>query len=1099
MAEDLEAEKVLISSILIAHKGPMTISEFEKEYKSLECRPVPCQKFGCANVRQFLNKISDTVTVTRSHAGEDVIQARVKQAVQHIDRMVKQQKPSTTKAKVRHVMHKPPVRGRYVPRGTYRGRGGGRSFGGRDHSATVMPSQKFCEPPDSRTKPPSSPDYHNETASTSITSTDTAQRRGVSRLHYSLLRNSSLYNSTTTSYPIHEDTKHHVEVDALNHSPQCVQNEPGLCKPLSVSHNENYQEVTNIAQCEHSDDSSGQASGSQSASVQRNISYVSYNSLVQQWTAQNCVTSSMLQPVYPQTLPVQGASIPPGQPILRPLLCHPFVAPLEEEVIAYNGEPSEQAMSSRLNPSAAAYEPRSTSIQASAVQDEYEFTQGTVGPEFADNQTQVAPEMMSKGTSTVDLTADIPQGFATRVRSLLEEYPTGLDIEVLMKMCEKIMGSSAYFKQNKHPLEMLPDILSSVSSVCIMPDSGGRFKVMLYKSDQKEKQNDAPALPDDLRCGLLSILLKIPQGLKVSELLDLYERRFGEHHHIKTHGQCTSDFIRNILYALPGTVVKSHGDGTRTIQMLKEDLQNPIHNVGPSMPLFDADESDSSVVMCAYPVQELPRCWTFSVAIGEVFSPSEFYILITEDGALSRLTDLMTELDAFYSSAPADFYSVSFTNLKPGFVCAALYTNNGQPLWHRAVVQSVRLHEVFVSYIDYGTIMPVKVADIRRLRSDFLELPAQAIRASLAGVKPKNEQVWPSKAKERFLELVQMGECSCSLVSKEQDTFAVELVMSDGNMEYSLSEVLICEDLAVSTMVKEEITAGSSIETWTFSEGHTADVIMWNGGRYMSSMGISKLLGWKDDEVSKRLSKKGISLVGPLLEKKCDPELHLEVSLSDGVFYFDSVQLYHLHNVPDILGILQHPSENLRSELESKVASCCTLSDQPVFANGANESDNWHLSYNDESSMFLSKITDVSNSQDRVDPSEYVQKSRTEDVTDSGSSQDMEDMAAFRRNLEKKLAELKKTRAALRMAAYENPDSVAASDLQFIESKVDSFSQVLKELDLNSTPHGVEEPSKLSSSNSSNHSNNVTRSTAESVVGKFQDKLMEALKTSKQK
>ncbi|KAH7955192.1 hypothetical protein HPB49_025368 [Dermacentor silvarum] len=356
----------------------------------------------------------------------------------------------------------------------------------------------------------------------------------------------------------------------------------------------------------------------------------------------------MLQPVYPQTLPVQGASIPPGQPILRPLLCHPFVAPLEEEVIAYNGEPSEQAMSSRLNPSAAAYEPRSTSIQASAVQDEYEFTQGTVGPEFADNQTQVAPEMMSKGTSTVDLTADIPQGFATRVRSLLEEYPTGLDIEVLMKMCEKIMGSSAYFKQNKHPLEMLPDILSSVSSVCIMPDSGGRFKVMLYKSDQKEKQNDAPALPDDLRCGLLSILLKIPQGLKVSELLDLYERRFGE-----------------------------------------------------------------------------------------VFSPSEFYILITEDGALSRLTDLMTELDAFYSSAPADFYSVSFTNLKPGFVCAALYTNNGQPLWHRAVVQSVRLHEVFVSYIDYGTIMPVKVADIRRLRSDFLELPAQAIRASLAGVKPK--------------------------------------------------------------------------------------------------------------------------------------------------------------------------------------------------------------------------------------------------------------------------------------------------------------------------------------------------------------------------
>ncbi|XP_075544429.1 uncharacterized protein LOC142578765 [Dermacentor variabilis] len=1092
MAEDLEAVKVVISSILIAHKGPMTISELEKEFKSFEDRPVPYQKFGCTNVRQFLNKISDTVIVTRSYTGEDVIQAKAKQEVQHIERMVKQQKPSTTKAKVRHVMHKPPVRGKYVPRGMYRGRGGGRSFGGRDYSTTVMTSQKLCEPSGSRATP-STPDSHNETTSTSTASNDAAQRRGVSRLHYSLLRSSGLLNSTATNYPIHVDTKHHVEADAPNQSTQCVKHERIPYMPLSVSHNENCREITNIAQHERcTDDSSGQASGSKSDSVKRNLNYMPCNSLVQQWTAQNCVTSSMYQPFYQQTLPIQGVSIPPGQPTLRPSLCRPFVAPLEEGAIACNGETSEQSMSSMLNPSAVAYEPRSMSIRASAGQDEHELTQRAVVREFADNQTQVAPEVTSKGTSTVDLTVDIPQGFATRIRSLLEKYPTGLDIESLMKMCEEKMGSSVYFKQNKHPLEMLPDILSSVSSVCIMPDSGGRFKVMLPNNDQKETRTGAPALPDDLRCGLLSILLKIPQGLEVSELLDLYESRFGEHRHIKTHGQCTSDFIRNILYALPGTVVKNHGDGTHTVQMLKEGLQHPMQNVGQSVPLFDAAESDSSVVTCAYPVQELPSCWTFSVAIGEVFSPSEFYILITEGDGLSRLTDLMTELDAFYSSTPADFYSVSISNLKPGFVCAALYTSNGHPLWHRAVVQSVRLREVFVSYIDYGTVMPVKVTDIRRLRSDFLELPAQAIRASLSGVKPKNEQVWPSNAKERFLELVQMGECSCSVMSKEQDTLAVELVMSLGKMEYSLSEVLINEDLAVSTMVKEEIAAGSFIETWTFSEGHTADVIMWNGGRYMSSMGISKLLGWRDDLVSTSLSKKGISLVGPLLEKKCDPELHLEVSLSDGVFYFDSVQLYHLHNIPDILRILQHPSENLRRELESKVASC-TLSDQPVIVNGGNKSDNWCLSYDDESP---SNTNDVNKSQERVDPCEYVHKSRTEDVEDSGSSQDV---AAFRRSLQTKLAELKTKRAALRMAAYENPDSVATSDLQFIEKRVDSFSKVLKELDMNSTPQGVEEPFKLSGSNSSNHFSNVRRNSSESVVDKFQTKLMEALMTSKQK
>ncbi|KAL1432975.1 hypothetical protein MTO96_001961 [Rhipicephalus appendiculatus] len=346
------------------------------------------------------------------------------------------------------------------------------------------------------------------------------------------------------------------------------------------------------------------------------------------------------------------------------------------------------------------------------------------------------------------------------------------------------------------------------------------------------------------KCGLLSILLKAPDGLEASELLDMYESRFA---------------------------VKNCGDGGHIVKMLEEGFQHPMQNVGQSTPQITADELN------AYPVQELPHCWTFSVAIGEVFSPSEFYVLITADGALTQLADLMAELDEFYNSASSDFYSVNIGDLKPGFVCAALYTNDGQPLWHRAVVKSVQAREVFVFYIDYGTVMPVKVADIRRLRSDFLEFPAQAIKASLSGVKPKNEQAWTPKAKERFLQLVRMGECSCSVVSKEEDVCFVELLMSDGSMEYSISEVLIYEEFAVSTIVTEAVAPGTSIETWTFSDGYTADIIVWNGQRYMSSMGVSKVFGWKDDLVSKKLSEKGIRVDGALLEKKCVPELHLEV------------------------------------------------------------------------------------------------------------------------------------------------------------------------------------------------------------------------------
>ncbi|KAH6919993.1 hypothetical protein HPB50_029019 [Hyalomma asiaticum] len=145
---------------------------------------------------------------------------------------------------------------------------------------------------------------------------------------------------------------------------------------------------------------------------------------------------------------------------------------------------------------------------------------------------------------------------------------------------------------------------------------------------------------------------------------------------------------------------------------------------------------------------------------------------------------------------PPTSSTVNIGDLKPGFVCAALYTSNGQPLWHRAVVKSVQARPVFMFYIDYGTIMSVKVADIKRIRIDFLDLPAEAIEAWLSGVNSKNEKKFTPEPKLRFLQLELVGECNFSVVSQEEDTFVVQLLTSDGNMEHSLSDVLIYEDLA---------------------------------------------------------------------------------------------------------------------------------------------------------------------------------------------------------------------------------------------------------------------------------------------------------------
>lgn len=139
---------------------------------------------------------------------------------------------------------------------------------------------------------------------------------------------------------------------------------------------------------------------------------------------------------------------------------------------------------------------------------------------------------------------------------------------------------------------------------------------------------------------------------------------------------------------------------------------------------------------------------------------------------------------------PPTSSTVDIGDLKTGFVCAALYMSNGQPLWHR-VVKNIQARQMFMFYIGYGTIISVKVADIKGIRSDSLELPAEAIKAWLSGLKAKNEEKFTPEPKERFLQLVQIGEYKCPVVSKEADTFVVQLLTSDGKIEPSVSDVLI--------------------------------------------------------------------------------------------------------------------------------------------------------------------------------------------------------------------------------------------------------------------------------------------------------------------
>lgn len=1066
MADDLDTVKGIIVSLLIVEKGTMTISQLEREYRSSEGSGLPYAKFGCADVRQFLNKISDSVSIRHGFNGEELVSAKVSSDVQHINRMVQQQKSSAPKHRVKQTkVCASSQRGR-SSRGKPTGRGRNNyHVGTRQPPMTqIAPQQSSAFPRPSAScvlskdcgssrpvllpSPAALPSSGSSAPNGKCSSGDV-----MTKLHNYLAKAACPFRNAATGSPLSVDAKYSAGSALPDSLTPGIQHEALQKMHMSVPQaHQTWQPVpTTSHQEQPKSDPVCLSSVGQPVSAKKPQFYVPHNSIVDKWKAES---NSVSLPAYHEASFSGAFAASHCQAGVRPsLLSHSLmIQPAEKSAMCGSDSSAEQTMYSLLNPSAATYEPQLWKLDQSGTTEHRRDVKADVArKEFVDKQAQavVALELKNKETSTVDLALRIPDGFSDCVKTLLEEHAHGLEIEALLRMCRDRMDNSTYFMYDRLPIEMVTDVLASVTSVCVVSDCEGKCTVKLLHSSQSERQATPVTLPDDLSDGLMSVLLDYPQGLDVSELLSLYERRFGRHDYINTHGQCTVDFVRNVVITLPHTSLMSHGGGAYTVKLYRENTpeHQVLHFVKPA-PLSSADESDTSEDTRAYSVQEVPKSQAFSVVLGEVFSPSEFYILLTENDMVSILDDLMAKLDGFYSTTSADFYTVDRRSVKPGFVCAALYPVNGKPLWHRAVVKSVRAHMVYVSYIDYGTVMPVKVRDIRRLRPDFLELPAQAIKASLADVKPSGSDSWLPEANDRFLQLARLGRCTCSVVSKKEDTFIVKLERSLGSFECSFSDVLINDGLAVST---KENGSKHFVQTWALSGGRTADVITWNAVKYMSGVGISKLFGEQSDVVSEWLAEKGISFLVAVLDKECSPELHYEICYSEGVLTSDSIRLYCLRSVPDILRVLEHPSKTLIHELErlSKSGSVPIL---PVL------------------------------------------------VSPNGSDDDCasESSVAFRQTLQTKLEALKKRRAALRLSVYEKPDSSIESDLQFVEKKVASIQKLL---DINSASQAeeAEEASKSSDSDFKSHSESSAANCSQSVVSKLQVKLLEALMSSKSK
>ncbi|KAM8924750.1 tudor domain-containing protein 1 [Pelodytes ibericus] len=188
----------------------------------------------------------------------------------------------------------------------------------------------------------------------------------------------------------------------------------------------------------------------------------------------------------------------------------------------------------------------------------------------------------------------------------------------------------------------------------------------------------------------------------------------------------------------------------------------------------------------------------FNAAISDIQNPEEFYCQQLQNAR--QLADLMETMMKHFSATPAD----------PGFspsvgeICSAQFT--GDDRWYRAsVLEHTSRDSVLVGYIDFGNLEVVPLSRLRHILPSMLTFPLQAIKCSLAGVKPSSDK-WTKEATSTMMALVANKLVTVKVVAQTALCLVVELLDGSVTPEIVISTQLIESGVAVR---KETVTMQS--------------------------------------------------------------------------------------------------------------------------------------------------------------------------------------------------------------------------------------------------------------------------------------------------
>ncbi|XP_063163880.1 tudor domain-containing protein 1-like [Candoia aspera] len=227
-----------------------------------------------------------------------------------------------------------------------------------------------------------------------------------------------------------------------------------------------------------------------------------------------------------------------------------------------------------------------------------------------------------------------------------------------------------------------------------------------------------------------------------------------------------------------------------------------------------------------------------SVSIGDAFlgmiahiqNPGDFFCQQIENGC--KLSELQLSLREYCEN----------TSITPDFrpaigdLCCAQFTEDNQ--WYRASVLSyISEKAALVGYIDYGNFEILQLSRLRPIVHKLMELPIQAIKCTLAGVKPVSG-IWPTEAISVMKQLIQNKVVAIKVTDKKVNTFVVEITNESVTPAINISKYL----LELGYAMQEAPILLKQIETVQEINGEKQERVNWSWVRLTAKQVVNVMV-----------------------------------------------------------------------------------------------------------------------------------------------------------------------------------------------------------------------------------------------------------------